>query len=41
MLKSHRDKNIVRREPGRDEKILSDHRQGGDVAVSEIGNLAG
>ena len=23
----HRDKKIVRREPGRDGKILSDHRQ--------------
>ena len=27
MLNLHRDKKIVRREPGRDEKILSDHRQ--------------
>ena len=27
MLNLHRDKKIVRREPGRDGKILSDHRQ--------------
>ena len=31
---------FVRREPGRDEKILRDHRQDGNVPVSGIGNLA-
>ena len=36
----HRDKKIVRREPGRDGKILSDHRQDDNVAVGEIGDLA-
>ena len=30
MLNLHRDKKIVRREPGRDGKILSDHRQDGN-----------
>ena len=40
MLNSHRDKKIVRREPGRDGEILSDHRQDGNVAVGGIGNLA-
>ena len=29
MLNLHRDKKIVRREPGRDGKILRDHRQDG------------
>ena len=32
MLNLHRDKKIVRREPGRDGKILSDHRQDGNGA---------
>ena len=41
MLNLHRDKKIVRREPGRDGKILSDHRQDGNdevgpSAISEI-----
>ena len=36
MLNLHRDKNRSR-EPGRDEKILSDHRQDGNVAVVGIG----
>ena len=31
---------LVRREPGGDGKILRDHRQDGNVAVGEIGNLA-
>ena len=31
MLNLHRDKKIVRREPGRDGKILCDHRQDGYV----------
>ena len=31
---------IRRREPGRDGKILSDHRQDGNFAVGGIGNLA-
>ena len=30
MLNLHRDKKIVRREPGRDGKILCDHRQDGN-----------
>ena len=30
MLNLHRDKKNVRREPGRDGKILCDHRQDGD-----------
>ena len=30
MLNLHRDKKIVRREPGRDGKILSDHKQDGN-----------
>ena len=35
MLNLHRDKKIVRREPGRDGKILCDHRQdGSDVCTS-------
>ena len=29
----------LRREPRRDEKILGDHRQDGNVAVGGIGNL--
>ena len=33
MLNLHRDKNIVRREPGRDGKILCDHRQDGNDEV--------
>ena len=40
MLNLHRDKKIVRRELGRDGKILRDHRQDGNVAVGGIGNLA-
>ena len=39
MLNLHRDKKIVRREPGRDGKILCDHRQdgnGGPSAISEM-----
>ena len=35
MLNLHRDKKNVRRESGRDGKILSDHRQ----AISEIKKL--
>ena len=31
---------FVRGEPGRDGKILSDHRQDGKVAAGRIGNLA-
>ena len=37
MLNLHRDKIIVRREPGRDGKILCDHRQDGNDEV--IGTL--
>ena len=33
MLNLHRDKKIVRREPGRDGKILCDHRQDGNNEV--------
>ena len=41
MLDLHRDEKIARREPGRDGKILSDHRQDGNdevgpSAISEI-----
>ena len=33
----HRDKKIIRREPGRDGKILHDHRQdGNNVAVATL-----
>ena len=32
----HRDKKIVRREPGRDGKILSDHRQDGNDEVHQL-----
>ena len=32
----HRDKKIVRREPGRDGKILCDHRQGGNDEVPRL-----
>ena len=39
MLNLHRDKNRTR-EPERDEKILRDHRQDGNVAVGGIGSLA-
>ena len=39
MLNLHRDK-FVRREPGRDMKILSDYKKGGNVAVGEFGDLA-
>ena len=35
MLNLHRDKKIVRREPGRDGKILCDHRQD-PSAISEM-----
>ena len=31
---------FVRREPGRDGKILRGHRQDGNVAVGGIGNLS-
>ena len=30
----------LKREPGRDERILKDHRQDGNVAIGGIGNLA-
>ena len=30
MMNLHRDKKIARREPGRDGKILCDHRQDGN-----------
>ena len=33
MLNLHRDKKFVRREPGRDGKILCDHRQDGNDGV--------
>ena len=40
MLNLHRDKKNVRREPGRDGKILCDHRQDGNdevhLAISEM-----
>ena len=37
MLNLHRDKkNNVRREPGRDGKILSDHRQDGNDEVHRL-----
>ena len=41
MLNLHRDKKILRREPGRDGKILSDHSQDrndevGPSAISEM-----
>ena len=36
MLNLHSDK-LVRREPGRDGKMLSDHRQDSNVAVGGIG----
>ena len=36
MLNLHRDKKIVRREPGRDEKILSDRRQDGNDEVHRL-----
>ena len=35
MLNLHRDKKIVRREPGRDGKILCDHRQDGNDEVQK------
>ena len=37
MLNLHRDKNR-RREPGRDGKILGDHRQDGNFALGGIDN---
>ena len=41
MLNLHREKKFVRREPGRDGKILRNIRQNnGNVAVGGIGNLA-
>ena len=40
MLNLHRDKKSLFREPRRDGKILSDHRQDGNVAVGGIVNLA-
>ena len=37
MLNLHRDKKIVRREPGRDGKnLLSDHRQDGNDEVHRL-----
>ena len=41
MTNLRRDKNskFIRREPGRNGKILSEHRKHGNVAVGEIGNL--
>ena len=36
MLNLHRDKKNVRREPGRDGKILSDHRQDGNDGVHRL-----
>ena len=36
MLNLHRDKIIVRREPGRDRKIYSDHRQDGNDEVHRL-----
>ena len=36
----HRDKKIVRCEPERDESILRDHRQDGNVAIGGSGSLA-
>ena len=36
MLKLHRDTKFVRREPGRDGKILSDHRQDGNVEAHRL-----
>ena len=36
MLNLHRDKKIVRREPGRDGKILCDHRQDGNYEVHRL-----
>ena len=36
MLNLHRDKKIERREPGRDGKILCDHRQDGNDEVHRL-----
>ena len=36
MLNLRRDKKNVRREPGRDGKILSDHRQDGNDEVHRL-----
>ena len=36
MLNLHRDKKLVRREPGRDGKILSNHRQDGNVEETTV-----
>ena len=36
VLNLHRDKKIVRCEPGRDGKILSDHRQDGNEEVHRL-----
>ena len=36
MLNLHRDKKFVRREPGRDGKILCDHRQDGNDEVHRL-----
>ena len=36
MLNLHRDKTIVRREPGRDGKILCDHRQDGNDEIHRL-----
>ena len=41
MLNLHHHKIcMIRREPGREGKILSDHKQDGNVAVGGTGNLA-
>ena len=36
MLNLHRDKKTVRRDPERDGKIFSDHRQDGDDEVHRL-----
>ena len=41
MLNLDCDKKIVRREPGRNVKILSDHRQDGNFAVDGILHVEG
>ena len=41
MLNLHHDKKSkARKEPGRDGKILRDHRQDSNIAVGGIGNMA-
>ena len=39
MLNLHCDQKLIRREPGRDGKILSDHRQDTNAAIGGIANL--